>query len=168
MFTGFPWNAFGYALTTPLALAQGAALVGIWGLTFMAVAVFAAPAALSDDRRDTRRPWLPVALAVCRAGGTCVYGTLRLARTPTIFVEGVHLRIMQPNLQQDEKFDYSAKDQVMKLYLELSRRTTGADAARPRRCDASDLAGIGVPVLPRARAGRAGAARRAAAGAAPC
>ncbi len=29
---------------------------------------------------------------------------------------------MQPNLQQDEKFDYAARDQVMKHYLELSRR----------------------------------------------
>jgi apolipoprotein N-acyltransferase len=33
---------------------------------------------------------------------------------------------MQPNLQQDEKFDYAAKDRVMKHYLDLSRRVTGA------------------------------------------
>src|SRR5208282_6551609 len=34
--TGFPWNAFGYALTSPLALAQSASVIGIWGLTFIA------------------------------------------------------------------------------------------------------------------------------------
>jgi apolipoprotein N-acyltransferase len=28
-----------------------------------------------------------------------VFGTLRLSRTPTSFVDGVRLRIMQPNLQ---------------------------------------------------------------------
>jgi apolipoprotein N-acyltransferase len=39
LFSGFPWNAYGYALISPLWLAQGAALVGIWGLTFLAVAV---------------------------------------------------------------------------------------------------------------------------------
>ena len=33
--TGFPWNAFGYALTEPLALAQSVSLVGLWGLTFL-------------------------------------------------------------------------------------------------------------------------------------
>src|SRR5207253_1945131 len=33
--TGFPWNAFGYALTNPLALAQVASLIGLWGLTFL-------------------------------------------------------------------------------------------------------------------------------------
>jgi apolipoprotein N-acyltransferase len=124
--TGFPWNTFGYALTAPLALAQGAALVGIWGLTVLAIAVFASPATLADDRADTRRPWLPVTLAVAVLAALAVYGTLRLARTPTAFVPGVQLRIMQPNLQQDEKFDYTAKDQVMKHYLDLSRRVTGA------------------------------------------
>ena len=67
LLTGFPWNAFGYALTGPLVLAQGAALIGIWGLTFLAVAVFASPAVLADDRADTRRPWLPLAIGVVAA-----------------------------------------------------------------------------------------------------
>ena len=125
-FTGFPWNTFGYALTAPLALAQGAALIGIWGLTFLAIAVFAAPATLADNRAETKRPWLPIALALTALAAIALYGTLRLARTPTNFVSGVQLRIMQPNLQQDEKFDYTAKDQVMKHYLDLSRRVTGA------------------------------------------
>ena len=123
--TGFPWNVFGYALTTPLALAQGAALVGIWGLTFIAIAVFASPATLFDERADTRRPWLPLALAAAVLAALALFGVLRLARTPTALVEGVQLRIMQPNLQQDEKFDYTAKAQVMKLYLDLSKREAG-------------------------------------------
>src|SRR5258706_16028570 len=42
--TGFPWNTFGYALTEPLALAQASALVGLWGLTFFAIYLFASPA----------------------------------------------------------------------------------------------------------------------------
>jgi apolipoprotein N-acyltransferase len=123
--TGFPWNTFGYALNAP-SLAQGAALVGIWGLTFLAIAAFATPATLADSRADTRRPWLPVTLAIAVLAALATYGTLRLARTPTTFVAGVQLRIMQPNLQQDEKFDYAAKDRVMKHYLDLSRRVTGA------------------------------------------
>ena len=105
--TGFPWDAFGYALTTPLALAQSAALFGIWGLTFIAVAVFASPAVLADDGKGrglaagAGAPWRLAALAV--------FGTIRLALNPTEMVDGVRLRIMQPNLQQDEKFNYGAK-----------------------------------------------------------
>ena len=71
LFTGFPWNAYGYALTGPLVLAQSAALIGIWGLTFIAVAVFASPAVLADERADTRRPWLPLALGVVAARRAC-------------------------------------------------------------------------------------------------
>src|SRR5512147_2223055 len=32
---------------------------------------------------------------------------------------------MQPNLQQDEKFNYAAKQKVMRQYLKLSNRATG-------------------------------------------
>jgi apolipoprotein N-acyltransferase len=125
MFSGFPWNAFGYTLTAPLALAQSAAVFGLWGLTFLAVAVFASPAALTDDRIDTRRPWLPLLTSVVLLGGLAIYGTIRLAATPTSFVDGVHLRLMQPNLAQDEKFNYSSKQQVMSRYVALSDRATG-------------------------------------------
>jgi apolipoprotein N-acyltransferase len=125
LFTGFPWNVYGYALTGSPALAQGAALVGIWGLTFVAVAVFASPAALADDRGDTRRPWLPLAIGVILLAALAAYGAFRLSRTPISFVDGVRLRIMQPNLQQDDKFNYSAKQRVMSRYLELSDRSTG-------------------------------------------
>ena len=128
LLTGFPWNALGYTLTGPLVLAQAAALVGLWGLTFIAVAAFASPAVLADERADTARPWLPPLCAVLVLAGLAAYGATRLARTPTHFVEGVRLRIMQPNLPQDEKFNYGAKQQVMRRYLELSDRATGPDS----------------------------------------
>jgi apolipoprotein N-acyltransferase len=123
--TGFPWSAFGYALSSPLPLAQGAALMGIWGLTFLAVAVYASPAVLADDRTDTKRPWLAPALSAVVLAGLAVYGTIRLQATPTSYVDGVKLRIMQPNLQQDEKFNFSQKQEVMSRYVALSDRASG-------------------------------------------
>jgi apolipoprotein N-acyltransferase len=132
LFSGFPWNVYGYALTGPLVLAQSAALIGIWGLTFIAVAVFATPAVFADDRTDTRRPWLPIALGIAILAAFATYGAWRLGRTPTAFVDNVRLRIMQPNLQQDDKFNYSAKQRVMSHYLELSDRSTGPQATGVR------------------------------------
>ena len=122
LLTGFPWNAFGYALTAPLVLAQGAALIGIWGLTLIAVIVCASPATLVDDRTETRWPWLPLALSIIVLAAIASYGAVRLARAPTLFVDGVQLRIMQPNLQQDVKFNYAAKKQVMDRYIAMSER----------------------------------------------
>jgi len=125
MFTGFPWNAFGYLLISPLWLAQAAALIGIWGLTFLAVAIYASPAVLADDHADSKRPWLPSALALVVIAALAIFGATRLATNPTSYVEGVRLRIMQPNLQQDEKFNYAQKQQVMTRYLALSDRASG-------------------------------------------
>ncbi|MDR3467543.1 MAG: apolipoprotein N-acyltransferase [Xanthobacteraceae bacterium] len=130
--TGFPWNAFGYALSEPLALAQIAAVIGLWGLTFLAVAIFASPAVLIDraapGSATAPRPWLAPALAVAVLAVLAVWGAARLAREPTRLVPNVRLRIMQPNLTQDVKFNYSAKQEVMRKYLTLSDRATGPSA----------------------------------------
>jgi len=123
--TGFPWNAFGYALAAPLALAQAASLIGLWGLTFIAVVVFASPATLIDDRAETRRAWLPLVLGIAVLAGLGGFGALRLSHTPTQRVEGVHLRVMQPNLQQDVRFNYSARQEIINRYITLSDRAPG-------------------------------------------
>jgi apolipoprotein N-acyltransferase len=123
--TGFPWNAFGYALSEPLALAQTASLVGLWGLTFLAVAIFASPAVLVDGTSRGRKGWLaPLAAAVLLIA-MGAFGTVRLSMHPTRTVANVRLRIMQPDLQQDVKFNYSAKAAVMQKYLTLSDRASG-------------------------------------------
>ncbi len=132
LLSGFPWNAYGYALMSPLWLAQGAALVGLWGMTFLAVAVYASPAVLADDRADTRQPWLAPALGAVVLAALAAYGAIRLARTPTSYDENVRLRIMQPNLQQDEKFNYAQKQQVMSRYLALSDRASGPQSTGVR------------------------------------
>ena len=122
--TGFPWNTYGYALTSSLWLAQASALVGIWALTFIAVAVFASPAALADAGADARYRWLAPAAAAIVLIGLGGYGAIRLAGTPTAFTNGVELRIMQPDLQQDTHFNYAARNDIMKRYVSLSQRPT--------------------------------------------
>jgi apolipoprotein N-acyltransferase len=125
LLSGFPWNTFGYALTQPLVLAQSVSLTGIWGLTFLTIAICATPAVLADDSADTPHPYRAPMIGLVILAGLTGYGAARLWMHPTTYVSGVNLRIMQPNLQQDEKFNYSAKAQVMERYLRLSDRATG-------------------------------------------
>jgi apolipoprotein N-acyltransferase len=125
LLSGFPWNTFGYALAEPLPLAQAVALTGIWGLTFLAVAICASPAVFADERADTPHPWRGPVLGALILAALAGYGGMRLWVTPTSYVKDVKLRIMQPNLQQDAKFNYSAKNAVMERYLRLSDRATG-------------------------------------------
>ncbi len=123
--TGFPWNVFGYALTAPPALAQSVAFFGIWGLTFVAIAVFASPAVLADRPAVTRKPWMPVVLAGLTLATMAVLGAIRLAGIPVGMVDGVRLRIMQPNIPQDEKFNYANKDRILNRYIALSKGDIG-------------------------------------------
>src|SRR5579863_4318852 len=130
--TGFPWNAFGYALSEPLALAQTASLIGLWGLTFLAVAIFASPAVLIDGTSRGRKSWVAPVLALVLLAAMTVFGAIRLHRQPTLMLTNTRLRIMQPKLQQDARFNYGAKAEVMKKYLSLSDRASGPQSTGVR------------------------------------
>jgi apolipoprotein N-acyltransferase len=129
--SGFPWNAYGYALSEPLALAQTASLIGLWGMTFLSVAIFASPAVLIDGSSRGRKPWIAPVAALSLLVAMGVYGAVRLALQPTELTR-VRLRIMQPNLQQDVKFNYAAKAEVMQKYLALSDRASGPQSTGVR------------------------------------
>jgi apolipoprotein N-acyltransferase len=130
--SGFPWNAFGYALSEPLALAQTASLIGLWGLTFLSVAIFASPAVLIDGSSRGRKPWIAPVMALSLLVAMGIFGTVRLGLQPTATVANVKLRIMQPDLQQDVRFNYSAKAEVMQKYLTLSDRASGPQSTGVR------------------------------------
>ncbi|CAN2532100.1 Apolipoprotein+N-acyltransferase [Methylocapsa aurea] len=134
LFTGFPWNDFGMALAAVPYLDQTAALVGVHGLDILAVILFAAPATLIDGRRRLT-PAIVVALVLAVA--MAAYGALRLASGKTEYVEGVKLRLMQPNLPQDAKFKPENGPAILSRYLELSDR-----AVAPGRSGVADATHI--------------------------
>ncbi len=121
--TGFPWNTFGMALGGNLLTAQLASIVGLYGLTVIAILIFSAPAVLGEkSAMQGARHRLPpaIAAAVLAFAGICGFGALRLAGTTLEPVAGVKLRIMQPNLAQDAKFRPENKARTLSLYLTLS------------------------------------------------
>ena len=125
--TGFPWNAFGMALGGNVVLAQPAAFVGLHGLNVLAVLIFAAPACLADGHRGQRRsarPLAPVLLALGLLALIGAGGALRLWSASSDMTPDVRLRIMQPNLPQDDKFRGDRKDEILARYMTLSDRAT--------------------------------------------
>jgi len=125
--TGFPWNAVGMALGGNLVLAQPAALVGLYGLNVLAVLIFASPACLADGHRGQRRTvsaMAPVLLGLGLLALLGAGGALRLWSAPAEMTPDVRLRIMQPNLPQDDKFRADRKDEILKRYMILSDRAT--------------------------------------------
>jgi apolipoprotein N-acyltransferase len=119
--TGFPWNVLGYALTYPLELMQSAAVLGIYGLTLVAVLVFGLPAILwseSASRRSGRLAALAVAVLPLLASATFGYARLKAA-TPDV-VAGVKIRIVQASVPQREKWRPENWGRFLRDHLDLS------------------------------------------------
>jgi apolipoprotein N-acyltransferase len=124
LFTGFPWNLFGMALGGNLVLAQAASLVGVYGLTLIAIPLFAAPATLADASAKGASRW-PTAVALAALAALALFGAVRLGLgADPGYLPGVKLRIMQPNLSQDAKFRPEYRDAILDRYLGLSDRAT--------------------------------------------
>jgi apolipoprotein N-acyltransferase len=86
VFTGFPWNVIGYALTAPLPLMQSAAYVGIYGLTLVAILIFALPLVIAAQGGRSgpglRRRLSALAVAVVPLALMFGLGSWRLATPP--------------------------------------------------------------------------------------
>ncbi|MBN9441734.1 MAG: apolipoprotein N-acyltransferase [Bosea sp.] len=121
--TGFPWNVYGMMLTGEVHLEQVASLFGLYGLTLFAVAIGAAPATLGTGMGRSGR-WAPTCLAVASLAAFFAYGFWRVPSAPSPLVAGVKLRLMQPNLPQDAKFNGNNGAAILEHYLELSDRAT--------------------------------------------
>jgi apolipoprotein N-acyltransferase len=125
--TGFPWNDYGMALGNHLLLAQFAAIGGLPALNVLTVAIFAAPALFADVSRGQRR--VPIGLLV--AGGAFIalagFGAIRLSAPRPKDLPGVNVRLMQPNIVEDENFSPAHKDEIVAHYLSLSDRATSPE-----------------------------------------
>lgn len=127
--SGFPWNSFGMALGGNLITAQLASVVGLYGLTIITILIFSAPAVLGDKVAPPRKYRIPPAIVVAIAifSAICIFGALRLAQGTPPSVAGVKLRIMQPNLAQDEKFRPENRGPILSHYLSLSAQSANPD-----------------------------------------
>ncbi len=120
--TGFPWNLPGETWKAGSLISQSASLVGAYGLTVITIAVAAAPALF------WRAPRRPAIIACVSAAALLVvmaaYGALRLPLTephggPTV------VRIVQPDVPQEAKYDPQSFSRIMAKYLTLTRQGRG-------------------------------------------
>jgi apolipoprotein N-acyltransferase len=122
LLTGFPWNDVGMALGANLFLAQAASLVGLHGLTLLAIAVFAAPATLCRVG-EGRLVLAPTILAALALSLMVCFGVFRLEAPATATVPGAKLRLIQPNISQGASFAAENKVAILARYFDLSGRS---------------------------------------------
>lgn len=117
--TGFPWNLPGETWRAGSAVSQIAALVGAYGLTWITLAIAAAPAVWREGKRGRIAVGAALAgLVVLFAGGWL----LRAASTPAPGQPPTTVRVVQADIPQESKWDAGRFAQIVQAYVSLTAR----------------------------------------------
>jgi apolipoprotein N-acyltransferase len=121
-FTGFPWVRLGNALHTIPPLLQLASLTGVYGLSFLLLALASSLALLARPAlRRTGGIYLTLLLLVTL--GVFAWGSVRVERLrgEADTERGVNVACVQGNVPQDRKWSREAADEILTRHLDLTR-----------------------------------------------
>jgi apolipoprotein N-acyltransferase len=120
--TGFPWNLTGYAWGASDALVQFASVVGVHGLGLLGLIIAASPATLADRAPGPPRlkRWIPVTGSIIMLLAIGTWGQIRLMQNPTTYVSGANLRLVQPAIEQKDKWRREFRHIFLEQYLQMS------------------------------------------------
>jgi apolipoprotein N-acyltransferase len=128
VFTGFPWDLPGETWAAGSAPSQAAALAGAYGLTWITLAIAAAPAVLVQPVGWRRRATALV-LAAAGLAGLYGYGFHRLATAPGPLPGAPVVRVVQANIDQKDKWKPENLRLVFDTYAGLTQRPAAVKPA---------------------------------------
>lgn len=120
LFTGFPWNPVGSVWAKWPLMIQTASVWGTFGLSAITVLIAGLPGLVVDFRGKTYWPlWAPVLMISVLAA----FGAQRLKTAPEMSdtVNGVKIRLVQPNIPQGRKWSRDEAEQNLMKLIHLSR-----------------------------------------------
>lgn len=121
IFTGFPWNLYGYGWAGHLPMVQSVSLFGVYGLTLLTIAWCALPGFLYASQRHRKTISLSLCTLILSLGGFYGWGWNRLNANPPQARDDVIVRVVQPNIPQDEKWNRDMQVQnLQKIVMESS------------------------------------------------
>lgn len=119
LFTGFPWNLLGYSQYRSQTVNQIAAVTGVYGVSFVVMAVNAALARAILAWGTWRR--LFPALGTAGLIVLITVGYSRLGRPSKADAPSIPVVLVQGNISQDVKWDPSWQDTTLGIYRDLTR-----------------------------------------------
>lgn len=128
LFTGFPWSSVGYTQYKLLTFIQIADITGIYGISFLLIAVNGAIADIFLIRRRIKdMPLFPMLHTVIGFSVllvfiliTIIYGKWNLGKQ--FPGRNIKISIVQGNIEQNNKWDSSYQRAINYTYQELSRK----------------------------------------------
>lgn len=128
LLTGFPWAAVGLAADAMGAAAQLASVTGMTGLTLLLLLWAALPAVIWHGWRTERRVPIAALAVLALLPLAELWGLWRLAITPTVFAGPAVVRLVQPNISQDDKWRSDNAQAIFSTLINLSRGAAGSQA----------------------------------------
>ncbi len=116
--TGFPWDLPGEVWRAGSAPSQGAALLGAYGMTFLTLAIGAAPGVW--PKTGGRSQIVAIGLAVAALALLWAGGAWRLSRATPPPAHALRLRIVQANIPQSEKWTPEALQSIIEKHIVLT------------------------------------------------
>jgi apolipoprotein N-acyltransferase len=120
LFTGFPWNIEGYAWADFLPVLQIASVIGIYGLTLLTLVGACLPACLIDGKTSPKLNRVLVMSSLVVFGLIAVWGGWRLTQAPASVVPHVRLRLVQPDVRQQDKWKLDEREKNFDQLIALS------------------------------------------------
>ena len=119
LFTGLPWTLIGYSLSVSNILIQASSIFGILGLSFTVAYV-------GSSLYSKKMLWIRIFVSMFIIVALVYYGFSRLKENPTELSE-VKVRIVQPSIPQNAKWEPKTFWQNLDKQVEMSNREGGAD-----------------------------------------
>jgi apolipoprotein N-acyltransferase len=126
--TGFPWSSIGYSQYKFLHIIQIADITGIYGVSFLVLAVNGAIVDLFFLRKRVQNmPLFPssstyagLSILLLVLAASLVYGSWRLGQQRAGHM--IKVSVVQGNIEQDKKWDPAYQNEVLDTYFSLSRK----------------------------------------------
>jgi apolipoprotein N-acyltransferase len=116
----FPWNLPGETWRAGSAVSQFAAVVGAYGMSWITLAIAAAPVLLIE--KDQRRTGAFVNFGAAAAlSGLVIFGMLRLP-AQVLPAAGSLIRVVQANVEQSAKYDETYFHSIVDRYIALTAK----------------------------------------------
>lgn len=118
--TGFPWNLIGTTLAFNTTLLQTASIWGTYGLSWVVILVASAPT-LYILQKSKQSLALSLAMIFIPLIVLYSFGAYRLHTAPAIVDSNIKLRIVQPSIPQQFKWDRYEAENNFNEYIKMSK-----------------------------------------------
>lgn len=120
VFTGFPWNLPGYTWARHLPMIQSVSVIGTYGLSALTIAWACLPGFLLVSRPGRHVVSVAVFVLITTLNICWMWGSYRISSTPVQYHDDIIIRIVQPNIAQEDKWNGDKIGENLRTIIALS------------------------------------------------